>query len=139
MIIESKVLGQRRRPFEPWELSLFPETHTEQTTLRELLTRIVLQEVEAFLLRQEERKLERVLSAAEIASQANRGKVDMGGRDLEQTVDGEAAVTNALVAFEDGFYYVFIDGQQVHKLNEAVSVRDDGHMLFVRLMPLIGG
>lgn len=138
MIIETKTLGSRVRPFEPWEVQ-FADANTETLTLKEFLRRIVLQEVEAFQLRQEERKLERVLSAEQINSAAKRGKVDMGGRDLEQTVNPTEAVENALLAFKDGIFYVFIDEQQIETLDTTITLYPHSHVLFLRLVPLVGG
>jgi hypothetical protein len=139
MLIETKVLGSRKRPYEPWETTLL-ENSTETLTLHDFLTRVVLQEVEAFKNRQEERKLARVLSKEEIAAGALRGKIDAGGLEREiQDVDPSQAVENALVAFKDGFYYVFVDEKQALGLEENITLNDSSHVLFLRLVPLVGG
>lgn len=138
MIIESKVLGRRARPFEPWQLDASVVQPVETLSLRDLLERIVRWEVEAFELRRRERRLERVLSAGEIAAGAARGKVDMGGRDGGAAAAADAAVASALLAFRDGFYYVFIDDSQLEDLDEQVTVHPGSRMLFVRLVPLVG-
>lgn len=139
MLIETKVLGSRKRPYEPWETTLLKNS-TETLTLQDFLTRVVLQEVEAFKNRQEERKLVRVLSKEEIAAGAVKGKIDAGGLEREvQEVDPAEAVENALVAFKDGFYYVFVDEKQALSLEEEASVGPNSHVLFLRLVPLVGG
>jgi hypothetical protein len=139
MLIETKVLGSRKRPYEPWETTLL-ENSTEILLLQDFLTRVVLQEVEAFMNRQEERKLARVLSKEEIATGALRGKIDAGGLEREvQDVDPSKAVENALVAFKDGFYYVFVDEKQALSLEENITLNDSSHVLFLRLVPLVGG
>jgi hypothetical protein len=139
MLIETKVLGSRKRPYEPWETALI-ENSTETLTLQDFLTRVVLQEVEAFKNRQEERRLARVLSKEEIAVGALRGKIDAGGLEREiQEVDPSSAVENALVAFKDGFYYVFVDEKQALSLEENITLNDNSHVLFLRLVPLVGG
>jgi hypothetical protein len=139
MLIETKVLGSRKRPYEPWETTLL-ENSTETLLLQDFLTRVVLQEVEAFKNRQEERKLARVLSREEIEVGALRGKIDAGGLEREiQDVDPSQAVENALVAFKDGFYYVFVDEKQALTLEENITLNDNSHVLFLRLVPLVGG
>jgi hypothetical protein len=139
MLIETKVLGSRKRPYEPWETTLL-ENSTETLALQDFLTRVVLQELEAFKNRQEERKLARVLSKEEIAVGAVRGKIDAGGLERDvQEVDPTSAVENALVAFKDGFYYVFVDEKQVLSLEENITLNDNSHVLFLRLVPLVGG
>ena len=137
MIIETKTLGTRVRPFEPWELDLGDQSET--LSLKDFLSRIVLQEVEGFRLRQEERKLERVLTLEQISAGVDKGKVDMGGRDLDQKVDEVAAVKNALLSFEDGIFYVFIDDRQIEALDSEITLHPNSHILFLRLLPLVGG
>jgi len=111
----------------------------DRLTLRILLTQIVLAEVAAFHTRQEQRRLTKVLSRAEIEQKVLLGRVDMGGEDLNQEVDPQAAVANALQAFEDRIYFVFIDDVQQHKLDSEVMVNPDSEMMFLRLVPLVGG
>jgi hypothetical protein len=141
LTIKGKVIGQSRPAFPDWVIPLPPDLHDSggRLTLRDLITRIVLQEVEAFRTRQEERRLTRVLSMSQIEQGVVAGKVDMGGRDLNQEVNPEAAVGAALQAFEDGLYFVFLDGAQQKDLGSEVFVRADSEMTFVRLVPLVGG
>ncbi len=71
--------------------------------------------------------------------QAARGRVDFGGRNLHQRVDADQAVGTALEAFEDGLYFVVIDGRQYESLDEQVAVGADSRVTFLRLVPLAGG
>ena len=138
LTVQAKVLGQKR-PAPEWMIP-FPETAAgEHQCLRDLITRIVLEEVSAFRDRQEQRKLLQVLSPAQIQLGVERGKVDLGGRDLEQAVDPSAAVGVALQAFVDGLYYVFLDEEQQLDLDRQVFVRADSRVTFLRLTPLAGG
>ena len=98
----------------------------------------MLDEVTAFKGRQEERRLARVLSVAEIEERIESGKVDSGGRELDQIVDAESAVVTALEAFEDGLYLVVIDGDEQHDLDAQVFLRPDSRVTFVRLIFLAG-
>ncbi|MEM8780128.1 MAG: hypothetical protein AAGF26_14900, partial [Cyanobacteria bacterium P01_G01_bin.49] len=68
-----------------------------------------------------------------------QGKVDMGGKDYEQDVDIDGAIETALQAFEDGFYYVFIDDEQIETLDQLVVLKENSQLLFLRLVPLVGG
>ena len=72
-------------------------------TLRDLIGRIVVSEVEAFTVRQEKRRLTRVMSSDQIEDGLVKGKVEMGGSGLEQKVDVNEAIAAALQAFEDRF------------------------------------
>src|SRR3989442_1258218 len=104
ILIEGKTVGRRRPLFDDWWLSLPPETEPSggRMTLRGLITRIVNTEVAAFRERQEDRKTVRALTERDINQGLVRGRVDMGGRNLEQEVNADDAVGAALLAFEDG-------------------------------------
>src|SRR5579863_5707465 len=114
IIIETKVVGKARKLYPEWSIPAPPNAanNSGRTTLRELITWTISEEVEAFRQRQEERRLERVLTREQIDAGSQRGKIDMGGHDLHQQVDTAVAIETALQAFEDGIYFVFIDGQQ---------------------------
>jgi hypothetical protein len=140
MTVEAKVVGQRKRAFSDWQIPLPPEARGgSPITLRDLITYIVIREVQAFRERQDERRLARILSADEIAQGATRGKIDMGERDLQQEVNENAAIAAALQAFEDGLYVVFVDDAQQERLDQTVVVGADSHLMFVRLVALAGG
>jgi hypothetical protein len=152
LTLEAKVFGQRRPalPASEVTLDLVPDTSGAQAllTLRDLLTAVVMREVEAFGERQEQRKLTRVLLPEAIVRGAELGKIDPGGHAEERAAldahDGQmasaaAAVAMALQAFEDRLYLVFVDGQQVQALDAPVALHSGSHLLFVRLVALIGG
>ena len=140
LTVEARVLGQSRAKTAPWHVSLASRVAPGGTlSLRDLLVAIVTQEVEAYRERREQRRLTAVLAPEEIARAAERGKVDMGGHDLGQPVSAADAISAALQAFEDRLYYVFLDGQQLLSLGEDITVRQGSHLLFVRLVALIGG
>jgi hypothetical protein len=138
--IEAKVVGQKRPLVTDYQLPLPPElTDSGRMTLRDLITCIVVEEVDAFRQRQEERRLAQVLSPKDIERGAQQGKIDSGERDLQQDVDDDAAVATALQAFEDGLYYVFLDDVQQESLDQTVFVGEDSRVMFIRLVALAGG
>ena len=136
MRIEAKLAGQRTGLFQPRELE-WPETREMQ--LSELITAVVHDEAEQFRSRQAENRLLRVLNPDQIAEGVERGKITSGGSDLDQAVNGGQAVATALQAFEDGFYFVFVDNEQIESLDQKVTVAPTSTLLFVRLVPLAGG
>lgn len=138
LTVEAKVLGQRKPLITDWHVP-FPPDQPLPVTLRELIEAVVRAEVAAFSRRQEERRLLQVLSAEQIAAGAARGKVDSGGREASEAADPDAAVARALQAFEDGAYFVFLDEIQHRHLEDAVELRSESRMLFLRLVALAGG
>ena len=140
LTVEAKVFGQRRSVFSDWHIPLPPEFDgRRRLTLRDLITTVVLQEVEAFRERQEKRRLAQVLTKEEVDAGAKRGKIDSGERDLQQEIDEHVAVSHALQAFEDGIYYVFLNDVQQEDLDSEVSIAGETRLLFVRLVALAGG
>ena len=138
LFVEAKLLGQRSPIFSGWRVEL-PERGGDHLRLRDLITRVVLEEVGAFKQRQQERRLARVLGPADIEAGRLAGKIDSGERDLLQEVAPETAVGAALQAFEDGLYYVFIDGVQQTGLDRELWLKPESQVTFLRLVALSGG
>lgn len=135
--IEGKQIGRSRALFPAWQMPSPPEN---SLTLRALIARVVGEEIAAFRERQERRQTVAALTEREIARGVARGKVDAGGREgAVQEVDERAAVEAALLAFEDGLYYVFVDDAQQESLEGVVCLRPDSRVTFLRLVALAGG
>jgi hypothetical protein len=139
--IEGKVVGRRKQAFSDWVLSLPVEWQDpkERIFLRDFIARVVLEEVAEFQERQLQQRLIRILTPDEIEGGARKGRVSMGGRDLNQQVNPQVAVETALQAFDDGLYFVFIDDNQQMTLDDEVVLKPDSRVTFLRLVPLAGG
>jgi hypothetical protein len=143
LVISGRGLGRRQKVlFDDFSVPFPPDVGDGGgLTLRELITRIVLAEVEAFRSRQEKRRLTRVLSAEHIDQGLERGKVEAGGAEGAETaknVNPEQAVGVALQAFEDGLYLVVIDGVEQRDLEAQVFIQPGSRVTFVRLVFLAG-
>jgi hypothetical protein len=135
LTISGKVLGKNQNLFTTWQMDL----PAQSSTLEELLTQIVTTEVSAFQARQADRRLTKVLGLLDIEAGAAVGKISSGGSELDQAVDVTGAIENALQAFKDGFYLVFIDDEQQEDLTAIVDLMANSELLFLRLTPLVGG
>jgi hypothetical protein len=138
LTISVKMLGKKRPVLENVSIQL-PDELSHQTTLSQLLDIIVRQQVTAF---NDKRKNDNVLpylDKAEIEAMKNRGKVDFGTVYNTQKADVEKAVQDALQAFEDGLYFVFIDNEKMEHLTDLVELKTNSHLLFLRLVALTGG
>lgn len=135
LTISGKVLGKSQNLFTTWHMSLPSQT----LTLQELLTQIVQSEIQSFHDRQSQQRLTKVLGLVEIETGVAQGKITSGGSDLDQTVNEQQAIDNALQSFQDGFYLVFIDDQQQEDLADLVDLKANSELLFLRLTPLVGG
>jgi hypothetical protein len=137
--VSGKTLGKKKPLFADWSIPFPPDLGDGGLTLRDLIGRVVRAEVQAFKERQQERLLVRALTARDIEAGVVKGKVDMGGRDLDQKLDVEEAVGTALQAFEDGLYLVILDGTEQRNLDQEVRLQPDSRIAFVRLAMLAGG
>jgi hypothetical protein len=85
------------------------------------------------------------LTSEEIREQAAAGRVRFPSRPAvpglpEITMpDPDAEVARAVRAFERGTVVVFAGGRQVASLDEEVTVRLGEPVVFLRLVPLVGG
>ncbi len=142
LTIEGQLFGRGRALFPDLSRPAPPEWDTRDTplTLRDLISEIVREQVTAFRERREDRRFLHALTAAQIETAAARGKVDLGGRtEDEPDADPDAAVANALLAFEDGLYYVFVDNEHRTSLDDTITLRAESRVTFLRLVALAGG
>lgn len=144
MLITGKALGRRKPLFADWSIPLPPDWNEGDgdncRTVRELISQIVRDEVQAFRQRQHDRQFLRALTAKEIEAAAEQGKIQMGESEVgPQEVDEDHAVAAALQAFEDGMYLVVIDGVEQTRLDQQVFVGADSRITFIRLTLLSGG
>jgi len=142
LVIEGQLFGRNRSLFPDLSLPVPPEWQTAEAplTLRDLIREIVQEQVKAFGERRADRRFLHALTSAQIADGALRGKIDLGGRtEDEPDVDPAAAVAAALLAFEDGLYYVFVDNEHRTSLSDEIKLRTESRVTFLRLVALAGG
>jgi hypothetical protein len=141
LTISGKAIGAKRPLFADWAIPFPPEWSGEGgLTLRDLISRVVRAEVQAFRQRQEERRTFRAITARQIEQDAEKGKIAMDGSEVPlQAVSEDGAVAVACQAFEDGLYLVVIDEEDYRELDREIHVRPDGRVTFVRLTLLAGG
>ncbi|MFT3686765.1 MAG: hypothetical protein QM783_17900 [Phycisphaerales bacterium] len=141
LTIDARAIGTRKPLFEGWSVPP-PDSASggDDFTLRHLIAHVVRQEVAAFRQRAEARRLDRLLSAAQISTQAAAGKVAPEGRKVggNAEITEDAAIGAAIQAFEDGLYLVVIDGAEHRELDRAVYLQPDSRLTFVRLTLLAG-
>jgi hypothetical protein len=137
--ISAKSIGSRKPLFADWSIPLTPEWgEGGELTLRQLIEHLVRVEVSAFNARREERRLDRVLSRADLDQGHANGRFAPEARTQAPAADADSAVGTALEAFEDGMYLVFIDDQEQHDLDQPVRLRPDSRVMFLRLTFLAG-
>ncbi len=141
LTIRVNSVGRTKPLLSDWSIPAPPDLREggEPITVRRLVEHVVRAEVSAFRERQADRRFIHALTARDIQAAVERGKVDMGGHDLQQEVDEEQAVGAAWQAFDDGLYLVLVDDRQQRELDREVFVGPDSRVTFLRLTLLAGG
>jgi hypothetical protein len=110
----------------------------EPCLLKELLERIVRQQVTEFNQKRAEKTLFSFFQETEIAQEAETGKVRFGAIYNENQADLEKAIETVLFAFKDGLIAVFIDEVQIEKLEQEIVLQQNTIITFIRLTFLVG-
>jgi hypothetical protein len=135
LLIQAKVVGRRGPALQ----AVVVEMDEGRSTVRDLLSSIVREQVRSFDERQESRRLLQVLTEKQISEGHETGRFFSGGSELVHTGDVDEAIEAACLAFKDGFFYLFLDNVQMTDLEDPVDTTRNREALFVRLVPLAGG
>ncbi len=134
MIVEVRVVGQSAEVVDRAHPQL-----AGTTTLRGLISALVLDEVAGYESRRHSQQLLRVLTPADLATGQAAGRILSGGRQVPPAPPADVAVDRALQAFGDGLYLVVLDGEQVEDLDAPLTVTPSSRLRLVRLVALAGG
>lgn len=132
--IQAKTIGRRGTLLTP----LILELDEPATTVRALLSAVVRQQVAAFVARKSEAGYLRILTESALDSGVEDGRVASSDQEPDmRRPDILSATEAAITAFQDGFYYVFVNDLQVEDLEQPLD--EIRTVLFVRLTALAGG
>jgi hypothetical protein len=142
--VRSQVFGGNQD--SPSLLPVFLNLLQEHLTVAELIQRTVEEQVRELLLQlldaqQVHHALERhYLTTEEIVAQAQKGAVRYPSKPSQiSQIEVKAEVHRAIRAFEAGSYIILVNGQQVESLDEELTLSMNTKVIFLRLMPLVGG
>ena len=54
-------------------------------------------------------------------------------------IDTEQQIQVALRAFQENGFFIIVDDRQLENLDDVIPVHDDLQVIFMKLMPLVGG
>ena len=80
----------------------------------------------------------RLFSMEEMEDMAVSGRVSAGNPLDRKKADEKKAVSDALLAFEDGLIALFADGKRYEDMEEIMPLHDGSEVTFVRLTFLAG-
>ncbi|MBT0566200.1 hypothetical protein [Williamsia sp. CHRR-6] len=133
MIVETRVVGAG--PAEVRDVEIGPEV----STLREVLTHLVRQEIADYERHREQSRTLRVLTPADLARGVESGSYGREQRTLPAPPPLDTAIERAIEAFGDGLFFVFVDGTQIEDLDAPVPLGTASTLRLVRLVALVGG
>lgn len=132
LTLQLKRLGKKKVKQIPLTLEATPKN------LQELLVGCVKNQVEAFNKKRVEVNVVGFLSPTEIQDQAQSGKVDFGDLANKDLAVEHKAIDNVLLAFKDGLFVVFVDGDEVTSLDTPLQLTKESVVAFIRMTFLVG-
>ena len=129
-----KSLG-KRKPALAKQATELPET---TDTLRQLIGNMVTLQIQALEDKKSQVEWLAYLMPEEIESQGVAGKVGFGAINHEGVPELQQAIETAVLAHEDGLYKVFVNEEEVHQLDEPLTLREGDELVFIRFTMLAG-
>ena len=105
----------------------------EKATLLDFITAVVTQQVEVYNAKKHEQNVLPFLTSEQIEDGAVVGKIGFGAIYSEEKANLEKAIANAIVAFEDGLYKVFIDEEEMQNIDNEIFIYKESVVMFLRL------
>lgn len=120
-------------------LQLTPyEINDNISTLRELLTDIVITEVNKYNKKNNDTVLTAFISQEQIDDLSLTGKVSFGDVFNDKKAEKNSAINNAIQCFEDGIVRVFMDETELAELDAPLTIKENEVFTFIRLAFLAG-
>lgn len=133
--INLKQIGARKQKIAPIDFSYDPVPKTVQ----ELIVQTVTSCVDSYNARVRSGEAgAKPLSSEQINDMADIGKIAFGINYGGKEQDLKKAVGNALQAFEDGLYRIFLNDEELENLGDAINVTEGDSLTFIRLTMLAG-
>ena len=107
-------------------------------TLKELIEECVKSEITRYNRKREDVLLLPFLSPSEIQEQSESGKIGFGEIENKELAQADKAAANALLAFQDGLFAVFVEDREVNGIDEKININETTAITFVRLTFLAG-
>lgn len=109
------------------------------STVQELLSEVVTGMVQDFKKKKQRgENFLSVLTNQEIEEKSASGKIGFGILYGKKNPSLEKSIQAAWECFEDGMVALFIDGVQMERLKENISLHEGSELTFVKLIPLAG-
>lgn len=136
LIFNIKSLG-KKRPYlnkETIEIAI-----PSSTTVKELLKAIVIQQVNAFNARKDERNLISFVDEEKISNEIASGRITFNEQYNAKKANSEEAIETVHQAFEDGLIAIFINDDQFENIDQSIELKESDSITLIKLTFLSGG
>ena len=134
--ISIKQIGSRKKGITEKDLSLEDVPHTTG----ELIEYTVHTCVNEYNQRVEKgEKITAPLTENDINTAGEIGKIAFGINYGGKKADMDKAVHDALLAYEDGLFRIFINGLEAGKSDDRIELSENDNVTFIRLTMIAGG
>lgn len=107
-------------------------------TVGELITEAVHTCVEAYNNRMNKGENAEPITDKDISDMADVGKIAFGINYAQTAADEKTAAENALQAYEDGIFRIFIGEREAGRISNSISLSENDSVTFIRLTMLSG-
>ena len=132
--VNIKQIGKRKNRIDKKEY----EIKGKIETVKDLLIEFVTINVKEFNEGLTENDVVPYLTDEKINDLSDAGKISFGVDYNGKEQDLEKAVENALQSYEDGIYRVFVNDEEIGKINDKLDLQENDELTFVRLTMLAG-
>ena len=132
--VNIKQIGKRKNKIDKKEYEIKGKIETVKDLLIEFVTINVKEFNEGFT----ENDVVPYLTDEKINDLSDAGKFSFGVDYNGKKQDLEKAIENALQSYEDGIYRVFVNGEELGKINDKLDLQENDELTFVRLTMLAG-
>ena len=132
--VNIKQIGKRKNKIDRKEY----EIKGKIETIKDLLIEFVTINVKEFNEGLTENDVVPYLTDEKINDLSDTGKISFGVDYNGKKQDLQKAIENALQSYEDGIYRVFINDEEIGKINDKMDLQENDELTFVRLTMLAG-
>lgn len=133
--INIKQIGERKQKIAPISFEYDPVPHTVRDLIIQTVT-ICVNDFNKRVRAGEENA--NPLSETEISGMAGIGKIAFGINYGGREYDSGKAAENALQAFQDGLYRIFLNDHELEELDGELNLIENDSLTFIRLTMLAG-
>ena len=132
--VNIKQIGKRKNKIDKKEYEISGKIET----VKDLLIEFVTINVKEFNEGLTENDVVPYLTDKKINDLSDAGKISFGVDYNGKEQDLEKAIENALQSYEDGIYRVFVNDEEIGKINDKLDLQENDELTFVRLTMLAG-